>query len=135
MELEELRSRIEELDERVTKDNARIRVYRWGGDDDESAMIATRNGYLRLGIEFLKAGVAPDPPDPPDPSIHVDLEYLIDDNSSIFFENFELVETLPPEETTETWKDTFVIYAILAVLAAILLFAVIGLVAVFRSIL
>jgi hypothetical protein len=132
MELEELRSRIEELDEGVTKDNARIRIYRWGGDDDESVMIATRNGYLRLGIEFLKAGVAPDPPYPPDSSIHVDLEYLIDDNSTVFFENFELVETLPPEETAETWKDTVVIYAILTVLVALLLLAVIGAVAVIR---
>jgi len=53
MELEQIGRLVAELDQGISKENAKIRVHRWGGDDDESCIVATRNGYLRLGIEFL----------------------------------------------------------------------------------
>jgi len=60
----------------------------------------------------------------------VDVDYLIDENTTILFESFELVENLPTDETVETWKDTLFIYTVIVILISIPIFAIIGLVAV-----
>lgn len=122
---------IDRLDESVSKENAKVRLYQYGGDGEDGWIVATRNGYLRLGIELLKAGMAPTTAEERG-MIDVDIQYLIDDDSSVSFSTFEIVEELSTDTNENTWGDSLFIYTVIAVLIAIPILAVIGLVAVVR---
>jgi hypothetical protein len=136
VELDDIRKVVEELDNRVSKENARVGLYQYGGNDDESYMVATRNGYLRFGIELLKAGITPATfYESPTADVDVDLHYLLDDQSTVYFDTFELAEELPVKEVEESWGDTVFIYTIIAVLIVIPILAIVGLIAVVRMLL
>src|SRR5688572_15306493 len=47
------------LDEEVPRGHARVKLDQYGGGPDESRIIANKDGFLRLGVEFLKAAYAP----------------------------------------------------------------------------
>ena len=67
----------DELDAAVTKDDAKLLIDYSGGTDEREGncdVIANRNGYLRAGIELLKAGVFP--LDPERMFVPIDLNYL-----------------------------------------------------------
>ena len=67
----------DELDAAVTKDDAKLLIDYSGGPDEREGncdVIANRNGYLRAGIELLKAGVFP--LDPERMFVPIDLNYL-----------------------------------------------------------
>lgn len=49
---------IENLDQSVSSEGAAVRLDQYGGGPDESQITGNRVGYLRLGIEFLKAAYA-----------------------------------------------------------------------------
>lgn len=57
MELRNVSRLVDDLDKAVSMDDAHTGLYQYGGEGDGSWVIGTRNGYLRLGIEFLKAGI------------------------------------------------------------------------------
>ncbi len=131
MEMEDLKRLIEELDESVSKENAKVRLSQYG---DEACVVATQNGYLRFGIELLKGGITPTSTGTPE-MIDVDLHYLLDDGSTIYFDTFERVQKLSDENFKESWTDKLVVYTIIAFLMALLIFAIIGLVAVIKALL
>ncbi len=93
-----LRQIIENLDQSVSKEGAFVRITNYGGGVSENRIIANRNGYLRLGIEFLKAAFAekhylqekfPN-------MIDVDLDYLLK-HSSVCIDWFERSEKIPSD--------------------------------------
>jgi hypothetical protein len=129
MNSDELVAIVERLDESVPKENAKVRLYQYGGDGEDGFMVATRNGYLRFGIELLKAGAAAPTAER---MIDVDLQYLIDEDSSINFSTFERVEELGPEPNENSWGDSLFIYTVITILIATPILAVIGLIALIR---
>lgn len=122
------------LDAGVPKENAAVRLNQYGGDGEDGSVIATRAGYLRLGIEFLKAGSTAPKADEGD-VIDVELQYLIDDDSTITFSTFDLVEELETQKYEESWGGKIFICIIVTVLIAMPILAIIGLIALIRMLL
>ncbi len=138
MNRDELREIIERLDAGVPRENARVSIQKYGDELDEAFIVATTNGYLRLGVEFLKAGVAPflapektlgERPH----AIDVEVDYLIDEESDVRFDYFERNEDLLIRTHEESRVDRFVPFVLLAVVLAVLALALFGLVAVIKS--
>lgn len=117
---------VSELDNAVPKDDARVLLDVYGGGPDESRIIATAPGYLRLGIELMKAGVAPASPDSAAPaSVDVDLEYLVHPGSTIHFDGFERRDPdVTPVVSDATGRG--IAFVFLSVLALIAVLAIIG---------
>jgi hypothetical protein len=83
------------LDAAVPKDGAAVKVVQTGGGLDESQLLATQSGFLRLGIELLKAAYASAGRVGPD----VDLKYLVDQDGDFLFNWLEKVEEMPSART------------------------------------
>ena len=104
---------IAELDSLVPRTNAVAEMRQYGGGCDESELIATETGYLRLGIELLKAPFLPPLPDAETVQIAVDVEYSTVERSDICFQRFHLDNTLKPDaayvpDPQQGWKDKLV---------------------------
>lgn len=84
---------VSELDQLVPTENASVLLSQYGGGPDESKIVATEAGYLRLGVEFLKAASAP-PLKDETTAIAVNLESLVSPESTVTFDWFERVENL-----------------------------------------
>lgn len=82
-----LRPHVERLDAAVSRDDAVILFQQYGGGLDEEAVLGTRTGYLRLGIEFLKIGTTAGKSEGP-LEVAADLNYLVHPNSNIFPHTF-----------------------------------------------
>jgi hypothetical protein len=95
--LPELRELVGQLDRLVPREGAKLRI---PNDPDGNTTIGTQRGYLRLGIEFLRAGLAPTAgSDREVPRIPLDVEYLLTQDSDAPFDRCEVhddVERLPP---------------------------------------
>jgi hypothetical protein len=100
-----IRGIIKQLDDEVPRERAKVILEQYGGGPDESQIVANQTGYLRLGIEFLKAGFAERKPISKKgyEEIPVDLDYLISENSTVGFDNFEITESF----TATTYKRKF----------------------------
>jgi hypothetical protein len=85
-------SLVTELDELVPRDGACVTLRQYGGGPDESRITANQRGYLRLGIEFLKAAFAPTNKEN---SLKADIGYLLTEDSDVGFDWFERREDLP----------------------------------------
>ena len=83
------------LDREVPREGARVRLDQYGGGPDESQLIANQTGYLRLGIELLKAAFRPTGERA---SVEVEIEDLVTSDSKIHFDWFERRE--PSESGT-----------------------------------
>ena len=80
------------LDEAVPRQGAWVTFVQYGGGPEESAVYASRLGYLRLGIEFLKAGLNIPESAEEEQYVEVDLSYLADRTySQIFFDYFKFI--------------------------------------------
>lgn len=97
----ELRSIISALDDCVQRDGSWVQLTQYGGGPDEGQIIGNRNGYRRIGIEFLKATVNDDP----EQGFQVELEYLVSPDSTINFDWFELSDTPAPNKSSYSWFD------------------------------
>lgn len=101
MDDKEIREIADKLDAQVPRENAAVRMEQYGGPG-ENRIVANRLGYLRLGIEFLKAAIAQpmeveenkknDEPD----EVDIDLDYMATEDSEITFEWFQRTEDLSP---------------------------------------
>lgn len=131
MNSDEIVAIVDRLDESVPKENAKVRLHQYGADGDDGQIVATRNGYLRLGIELLKAGMAPTAAENSG-MIDVDFQYLIDVDSSVSFSTFEIVEEFSTETNEYTWGESLFLYSVICVLIAIPILALIGLIALVR---
>jgi len=58
MDENKIRAIITQLDNEVPRENATVILEQYGGGPDESHIVANQTHYLRLEIEFLKAGFA-----------------------------------------------------------------------------
>jgi hypothetical protein len=126
METDELRTIVNQLDHNLSRENAKVTIQKYGGDLDETFVVGTPNGYLRLGVEFLKAGLAPHAA-PEKPAIDVDVEYLIDDDSDVQFDYFERKDQL----TIKSYQSSFVVkiipWVLFATVGSVLVLAIVGL--------
>jgi hypothetical protein len=84
-----LRQIIENLEQSVSKEGAYVKITLYGGGLSETKIVANRNGYLRLGIEFLKAAFAEN-------IIDIDLDYLLK-KSTVYIDWFERTEEIPSD--------------------------------------
>jgi len=84
---------VAKLDALVPREGARVALSQYGGGPDECRVVANRRGYLRLGIEFLRAAFAPHEKQH---VIKADIHYLLTEDSDIGFDWFERREDLPP---------------------------------------
>lgn len=115
MDSEEIERIVQTLDAAVPRDGAHVRIEQMDLGPDKTVVAANRTGYLRLGIEMLKAAFAaerePTPATLPDgapgpegergeqatetqakpalASIAVDLDYLLTPDSMVRFTGFE----------------------------------------------
>jgi hypothetical protein len=87
---------IQMLDDAVPRDEARVQFGQYGGGPDESHVVANREGFLRLGVEFLKAAYAPAGVAHSRDAVPVDLEYLVTEDSTVNFDWFERREPDAP---------------------------------------
>ena len=105
---------VEEIDALVPRTDAVVVMNVYGGGCDESQITATENGYLRLGIEMLKAPSALRFIDGRDIQLDVNLEGLVSEQSDINFHVFHLDDTLKPDAVSVTpqarqpWQDKVV---------------------------
>lgn len=139
MNRDEIMRIADELDASVPKENARVSLQSYGGDLEEAFIVANEDGYLRMGIEFLKAACAPFVPAEKTlgrrpHEIYVDLDYLITEDSDIRFDYFERREDVTIETHEETLMDRLIPSIILGVMLSVLILALIGLVSVVRAI-
>ena len=134
----EIKRVVEELDKSILKDNAQVSLQKYGGDLDEAFIVATERGYLRLGVEFLKAGLAPYVPAEKSLGkrpyeIDVEIDYLITEDSDVHFDYFERSEDVTVKTYQESWVDRTIPVAILVAIISILVLAVVGLGAILKA--
>jgi hypothetical protein len=138
MDQDKLKQLISDLDQTVPKENARVSLSRYVGDISESMIVGNEHGYLRLGIEFLKAAFAPPSTElvKKDPyAIDVELDYLLTEDSDIQFDWFQRREDIPvQEEASQSWLDKLIPWGCLGLILLILGLALIGLEAIVRGI-
>jgi hypothetical protein len=131
MNEQKVRAAIELLEHEVPVTGGRVRFHQYGGGPDESQVVANQSGFLRLGIEFLKAAfVSADLAENPH-VIDVSLDYLVTDDSSISFNWFERREDLPQPSPTAVCSPWLLI-VFLSIILGVIGFAVIGIVTVVR---
>jgi len=119
----------EDLDKSVPIEGAYVKMTRYGGGITENQIIANRNGYLRLGIEFLKAAFAEKDYEQKELQnrINIDLDYLIK-NPDVYFDWFERTEETPTEEMPSDFKKEEIGWKVIPVALLIFLGACVVLV-------
>ena len=134
-DLSKLAPLVAELDQGVSKNGAVIRLVEPQRAPDKSKIVGNRLGYLRLGVELLKAGLAPEPADKAgEPfKIDVDLRYVIDPDSDVIFREFELRTDLTAANVyEETVASKVAVVGCLIFCVALVVLAVVALVSLFR---
>jgi hypothetical protein len=117
------------LEQEVPRDRARVKLAQYGGSPDESQIVANETGFLRLGVEFLKAAYAPIVDRSGSAAVKVDIDYLLTRDSSI---QFDWVERREPVEEQFASPGRLVPVLLLSILAVGVVLAVVGLLAVLR---
>ena len=126
----ELVAAIGNLDEAIPRDHAVVKFHQYGGGPDESQIIANRDGYLRLGVEFLKAGLtATGHKDQPN-AVEVDLDYLTARDSSINFDWFERREMSRDTDVSSYEAGKLIPALVIGGCIAMIVFAIVGIVTV-----
>ncbi len=133
LDTEHIKKMVAELDAAVPREGARVHLSQYGGGPDESKVVANQRGYLRLGIEFLRAAFAPPSPKSKN-MIDADLRYMLTEDSTVGFDWFERREELstprnydsPPPSSSPQPSSRYVSFGV--VLAIIGLGAVVRLV-------
>ena len=90
------------LDAAVPKDDAHVVIRQYGGGPDECVVVGNETGYLRLGIELLKAAYAPAGYQNRRDAVQVDVDYVMGDDSEIQLDWFERREPDAPAAGCDT---------------------------------
>jgi hypothetical protein len=101
---EEIQQRIEELDSNTPKNDAEVLIY-YEEEGQDCEFIGNRSGYLRLGVEMLKAAIAP--LDAGAIFTPISIDYLLPNQRSLRVKRFtrqEDVQAALPPLRTSTWK-------------------------------
>ncbi len=102
MERGELEQIIERLDRDVSQENAQVKILQYGGGPDESRMVANKAGYLRFGVEMLRAAVAETREKA---VLNVDVSYLFHADSDTQIDDLERDEGLEPYAGQANWRS------------------------------
>ncbi len=118
------------LDSAVSKESAHFAIYTYGGGADESFTQGNTTGYLRYGIEFLKAGlrITEDNKD----ETHAELDYLINEDSDFHCHYFKVSDEPQADEYKRNWKDDLLAVVVIGCLVLILFMAFIGVITIVR---
>jgi len=138
MNQDDIKQIVDELDRTISKENARVSLQKYGGDLDEAFIVATERGYLRLGVEFLKAGftphLSPEKRMGKRPyEIDVELDYLITEDSDVHFDYFERTEDIKIETHQDSWVYRVIPIAVVGVIISVLGLAMVGLVFIMKT--
>jgi hypothetical protein len=88
--MQELRELVDQLDRLIPKEGARLKI---PADSEGKTTIGTQRGYLRLGVELLRAGLNPTAPAEPEiPQLPLDIAYLLTPDSETPFNLCEIDE-------------------------------------------
>jgi hypothetical protein len=101
----EFQQRVTELDAAVTKDDAKLFIYVEDAEEGACELIGNRKGYLRAGIEMLRAAVLPLREN--EFITPIDLSYLGGQRSLMvkrLIRQEDVEAALPPLKTA-SWKD------------------------------
>lgn len=90
---EQIEKMVADLDAAVPREGAVVQLSQYGGVPLESQIIANRDGYLRLGIELMRAAFAPPMPRTK-AEIDLDLRYMMTYDSNVNFDRFYRREDL-----------------------------------------
>ena len=134
-----VRKLIETLDVLIPREAARIRLDQLNMNAKGGVFVGNKNGYLRLGIEFLKAGIAEQQhlmvgPRP----AHMEWKYLVSQKSIVFgFDEFLRDNALEADPTfadpmSFSIKDKCRVAKLGLLFFGVAVFAIIGVVSVFR---
>ena len=96
MNEENLKNIIEQIDMEATNHNARVRFIQYGGGTDEMMIVATKNGFIRLGLFMLKAAYANDKEE--QKKIASDMAEMITSDSDCCFDWIERKEQIEEDE-------------------------------------
>lgn len=99
IDADELRVMVEKLDRSLPNPSKAVYFEQYGGGPSEMKFIATRDGYLRLGVELLKAAIAAEIPGKPN-AVDLDISELVHPQSAVDFDWFERrpdISTFPKE--------------------------------------
>jgi len=90
--VQELRELVDQLDRLIPKEGAKLRI---PADPDGNTTIGTQRGYLRLGVELLRAGLTPTAAAEPEiPQLPLDIGYLLTPDSETPFDLCEIDENV-----------------------------------------
>ena len=122
--LSQLRELVDQLDRLVPREGAKLRI---PADRDGKTTVGTPQGYLRLGIELLRAGLEPlEPGEKSDiPCLPLCIEYLLTADSETPFELCEVADDadrLPPRA-----RKLGAVGQLMAALLAVIALGVVGL--------
>jgi hypothetical protein len=127
MDDDEIKRRVDELDAAVSKDDAQFLIYCEDFDQQSVELIGNRSGYLRVGIEMLRAAVASLGPN--ESITPIDVNYLIRSPRSLHVKRLtrqEDVEAALPPLRKHAWKDKAVGIGCLTVIVFLAVCAFIG---------
>jgi len=127
MEEDAIRRVIDELDAGVTKEDAQLLVYCEDIDEQACELIGNRNGYLRAGIEMLKAGMVPMRAG--DSITPITLDYLIRSDRSLHIKRLtreEDIQSALPPIRKNSWKANAVGIGCLVLLVSFAICGFIG---------
>ena len=121
--LPELRELVDQLDRLVPKEGARLRLR----SDPDATTAGTQRGYLRLGIEMLRAALAPVEADQVNhrPQIPLAIDYLMTADSESPFEVCEVVDD--PDGLPAPVRKLGAVGQLMAALIAVVVLGLIGL--------
>ena len=124
--MKEIETILADLDERIPRPEKCVQITVYGGGPDESRMRATRDGFLRLGLEIMRAAFAK-PTVPEHPHIlDVNVDAILTDDSEVGIDWFERVETITQPEVELRFRDKLAPAVIALILIAILICTVVG---------
>ena len=86
MQDDQIREMIVALDHAIPKLGAKVQMAYYGGGPGEERIVANKLGFLRLGIEFLRAAYAQPIADSRGCEHVADIGYLLTDDSAFVFD-------------------------------------------------
>ncbi len=109
MEDEDIQRLVDELDASVNREGARLLIYCEHPEPDSCELIGNRQGYLRAGVEFLRAALVPLAPG--DSITPIKLDYLIGYDRSLHVTRLtrqeDVYAALPPVKKN-SWRDKII---------------------------
>ena len=119
--LPELRDLVDQLDRLVPKEGARLRLRA----DGETTAAGTQRGYLRFGIEILRAALAPVEAADHRPHLPLAIDYLMTADSVTPFEVCEIVDD--PDRLPAPERKLGALGQLIAAMIAVIVLGIIGL--------